>query len=420
MTKRHWLSVVTATGVLLIVVFPCLWPQLLFAAQTSYPSTGNGILHRLPALLAPNPLVSALHPNEWGAYSRWPWTALFFVGYMHILAAISLLAVRVAAHFHRGESLNFSHACLLFLLCATFGFSLGNDAIFWRAFTWMPIAKKFAQPWKFLGFLAFLVPLLGAIAMEEWLKRSRRPRILEGAFLTLTVLSLIVHIPSARATYDYFQDDIFPELPKQLRPFLDSSARLKNFPPSQPTDRYYYNTLPHNLPTRYRLPAVDGYDRLVEIHPESRIDPLRLQDYGVRWVLTPSTSTTHTGGHKITTFDGTNLFELPGPAPLISANEKRLDSYRLLGNGIRIDVPKGTNSVTINYLWRKGMRAKIDGRWLDVQHDNLNRMHITPQPDTRTIEIFYYPVFRWGHWLVGFIGILMYWLTRTMLLRSSS
>lgn len=395
LSRRHCISLLLTAACTLLVASPTLAAQLTFGAQANWRSTGDGILHRLNGLLLPSPLVNLPHPNNWGAYSRFPWTAYFFVGYVSLLAAIASL-FRYTSALLRGEKQT-PDTQFLWMLILAFGFALGPSALFWRGFAFLPIINKFAQPFKFLAFMSFLVPLVGAL----FLNRIQNARFRAAAVL-LGFAGLLAHVPQARAHYDFFQDGDFPALPESLGPLAATPARAMSFSPFQPLSDHYYDTLPHNLPTRFRILHRDGYDGLVENHPETKTDPspAHWNDYAVRWYLVaPSRLATFeklAQGLSLTRVhsdDGVTIFESQSSLSMLSLATGQLTALSLKANGFDATVTpqESPQPCVINFVKRHNMIAEVDGKPITLERDALNRMVATLPAHTSHLSLRLHP-----------------------------
>lgn len=430
MTRPHLRALVVAIVVFTVVASPCLVPQLLFSAGSQYPGrSGEGILHRLNALFLPAPLVNAPHPLNWGNYSGQSWTPFFFVGYVSILAAIAGVCKYALSlwRFDNSTHVNPLEIHLIWMFIVAFGFSLGSGALFWQVFQYFPVVNRFNRPFKFLSFLSFFVPLLGAIFFKTFVSSlgSKNRKLAFGMIYGGLVLSLAVHVSQARATYDYFQGGEFPKKPSILSQHIDERSRIVSLSPLQPVSDHYFDTLPHNLATTHRIYSIGGDDIFTETHEESNIsrDISLWREYGVRWVLASKAREKEAlqsqGAQKIYSDDHMDLYEIPNPEAMAQIQDKRhrIKSFQTHANGMTVLLDRPLENATtlhLNFLWRREMAAQVDrpgGAAVPIEKDSLKRMRIALQPGLQAIRLEYYPIFRFGYWLVIVLLILMIWVT---------
>lgn len=422
MKPAHWRTFPLGVLGLFAPSLPLLIPQFMFASHCVHMSGGEGILYWLSALLLPAPLVNATHPNNWGAYSPHPWTPFYFVGYLSVLLAISHVWNYRRSLFSRDciVHLRSPHAQFIWLLGLVFVFSLGPGAPFWQLYLLVPKVNQLAQPFKLLVYLSFFVSVIASLNMEHWLrgKTGRHARLIEGGLYFLMVVGLLVHVPQALVSYDYFDDSKVPVIHSKVRSLINKHHRVASLYPIQPKSSQYFDALPFNIPTIYSVIHWGGMDALAEVYDDwlTLKRPDSYQAFGVRWVLV-SKDRSEDGAQlqksvkakQIFSDSGLDIYEIPNPVPMLSVAgaDVRYTAYGLDAHYLS---PVAPQWVTLNFLWRPGLRVFADGHSVNVAKDSVGRITAELTVPTQNIQMIYRPSWQWGFLLVGFLTLSLSWL----------
>jgi hypothetical protein len=195
------------------------------------------------------------------------------------------------------------------------------------------------------------------------------------------------------------------------------------------TDPSYPLSLPHNLPCEYEVPALFGYDPLVQrfgrynacLERIFRDPPAGLAAYGVRWLVVhrtvwggwePQTPNRFERALPFTDLLNTKLgsnpqpplgdlaeyvkvIEIPDASPLAFDTASPTDALplRMSVAGLDIDLEPVAEPRTIvaNFLWYPDIVATSDGEPAVVTQDNWQRIVVAAPPGTRQIRIRYAP-----------------------------
>jgi hypothetical protein len=193
--------------------------------------------------------------------------------------------------------------------------------------------------------------------------------------------------------------------------------------------------LKQSLPTYYRIPALDGYDPVIETtqpfwetRKQLRRDPVRTAEaLGVRWLLCgdlkpePSwpVGTVNLGftgtsprlpwqqysrqmaaklraaGKPRLELDGLEVWELPRPDALAFWQSHPKDPLTLHWWPDRMEIDTGgqpaNEKLVVNFLWRKQWHAFAGERELPVEEDSWQRMVIGVPTDAAAVTLRYQP-----------------------------
>jgi len=261
---------------------------------------------------------------------------------------------------------------------------------------------------------------------------------------------LLYHVGCCRAAFYSYGFRPYPALPEELaailrRPSDATPYRSAYCAPQRTVDPTYPLCLPHNLPTVYGLPALFGYNPLVEHNAAYRRVLQRigkdmgagLRAYGVRWCLIhrtafrelhPSPGTSR-DQEKIIMFDaareppgfarryavggpesGVEVGELAGTAPLCFRVESpgRPLPVRLDARGIHAELGGAPvpSAVVVNFLYYPDLYAYVDGQPAAITLDRWDRMVVYAPANSRELAILYRPPWSKGL-LLGSAGLLL-------------
>ena len=202
----------------------------------------------------------------------------------------------------------------------------------------------------------------------------------------------------------------------------------------------YWRALPENLATVFKIPAIYGYDPLVEHSPDFQMidyrldrDPLTsLPEYGVRYALEsdllkhPVFSPFKTGNSiessqnvsipvraailktgVLSEAGGVRIHEFSNAKPLAFRENSATAPLRfqLSASGARIDTSAGTGEgrVILNMLWYPDFRCTAqDGSRLNCSADKWQRIAIDVIPSVTEVRVDYRPP-----WMSGALAGLM-------------
>lgn len=474
--RLRWLAPALAFGAALAIpLFLQQW-RLSWEIDVSSAGGGDGVAGNLLAILLPYPLARGALPNGWGNFNLQWGGHLYYCG--TILTA-SFLAALAAGLRHRlqgtpavepvGRETRMPLALAVPAIVALL-LSLGEHGGLWWMMGLLPVGLR-NNPFRAMPWFAFFSGLAGAIHLQSviglqsarglpWTgglpataamtpaepdrvpDRSRiagERRLLSGA-LALAAILLAVHVSQSVIAFYTYAFRPFPQLPPEFLQLLgpDESGhrqRVMSFAAWRSSDPSYPLALPHNLPSEYEVPAVVGYNPLIQRFGRftrclERIaaDPRAgLSAYGVRWLVVHRTAW---GGWQP---ESENRFEriFPLLELLKALGDNRhislpaLDDYvkivensdaaplafdaaapttplpmRTTAAGLDIDLGPGGDrgdgprSVVANFLRYPDIVATADGLPLEVGEDQWQRIVVRVPAGARSLRIRYRPP--WG------------------------
>jgi len=197
----------------------------------------------------------------------------------------------------------------------------------------------------------------------------------------------------------------------------------------------YWEELPHNLATIYRLPSLHGYDPLVSLSPrflkvtkQLENQPLRtLQEYGVEYLIAPvgfnrpnlsgDQANYHVMGSDLMpkaiivmeqsmplfADDEISISRIPDPRPLAFREIRPAVSLPLSleANGFDLDTSSVIEGgrVVANFLWYPEIRGEVDGKSVPVASDSWQRIVVDLPRAAKEVRIRFVPP-----WWKGFAG----------------
>ncbi len=448
----------------LAVAAPLLLPQMIFAGTVArYGGYGASIADGLTQMIFPYPVAAAAHPEGWGSTNIELMGQFYYSGTVLTLAAVTalLLVVGFLANF-RWRGAGFSKVLAnnkwLACGCVCLLLAMGSEGGIWTLLSQLPVFNKFAYPFKFMALLNLFLALAGALVLERMLRQSSRPAKWELILCFAACGLILYHVTLARTSFYSFHEKPYPALPTDLLRILHGTdvpgnARIDSITPERSAQGDYFQSMPLDLPSIWRIPSAGGYDPLVENSPENMAaqdrfiaDPLAAYEaYGVKWALVsdlainPVTSgnpnvermerplANSCIGARLKALQSKakirlslpklTIWELPKAAPMAFAATCPNIALPIHwdGAGATVDVSssKEGGQVIINALWRPEMKAEADGLSVPVVADHVGRNLVATPPYSKTLKLLYSP--RWGLGIaVGLglaaLGAVMAWL----------
>jgi hypothetical protein len=327
-------------------------------------------------------------------------------------------------------------------LCALLGAQAiyGASGIVWPVMMHVPLLSKFRVPGKFLAFFDIFAALLGSIVLERLLRRIRwSNQIAFGAVITTAVLVGASCMMPLTTWYIYHVKP-YPAAESILQQIPDASSRKQrifSLSLMRSSSSRYWEGMPHNLPTVYKIPALFGYDPLVDDLPsflkvKAELNTQFLQslrEYGAEYVLLPNDfdhpelslqdpelwvtesespvarhqiSQVVASGETIFRSDAISILRLSAVKPLAYVEKASSTSLPLEMNAQGFDIDTTTlgrdRRVIANFLWYPEMQAKGDGKRLEVGSDSWQRMAFDVPTGVKKVRVRFVP--EWGKGLI--------------------
>jgi hypothetical protein len=431
-----------AFAAMLVVAAPLLVSQMRFTGDIERHAWGEGIGKGLAALFLPYPLVVAPLPNDWwrdGDYARYA-GQFYFSGTAQVLAAFAfgLVLARRAALGKNPRGLFARPMGLAFaLLLLTLSVGMGPGGWPWGAMQVLPVFHKFSSPFKMMGFITWLLALLGAFTLSQVVRVVRGSswsRWGMRALVAFLVVPTLWHVWFARSSFHTYGVVPYPSLPPALAAVAPHVGRLVTLTPVRSPKPGYGDTLPHNLPTVYGLSSLEGYDPLVADKPESAFDrsDRTWAEYGVDTVLVTTEWTGHADVEEIVRRNRLRklgetpnviVYALDGAKPLAFAADPStaVEGLALRADGVRVGAKvtrAGGDRVTLNFLARRGMAVTLDDGPAVMGKDALRRIVVDVPSGEHRVAVVYDGAWKYGGYLVVFaLALAMAWVARTFLAR---
>lgn len=457
----HWNKLLSALAASLLgtsLTLPLLVPQFIqtrdvirIMPQSFCEIVGNLQAFLLPAeWLKPAAAIDTIPDLKSGGL-------VFYSGTTFMLC-FGLLAVCTVFYRLKGKALTsniwFPSAGVAFLA------SFGGGGIIWPIMLRLPLFSKFRVPIKFLAFFDIFAILTGAMVLERLLRRTRWNKQWTVAVVVIT--SILV---AATCTMQFprgypYSIQPYPSADKMLDQISDArnhTQRIASLGMLRSPGPGYWQEMPHNLPTVYQVPALLGYDPLVELTPSflKVNEDLKtrllssLQEYGIRYVLLPNdfehprVSGVPLAGptenysplprsevHKMLPEtkvlfhdDELSILRVSESKPLAFAENAPFVPLplQLRANGLDVDVTLTSQGgrVIANFLWYPEMRAEVDGQTVKTTADSWQRIAIDLPSGARKVQIRFVP--EWGKgFLCAVLAALMGIACRFLALRANS
>lgn len=381
------------------------------------------------AYLLPGPWVHDYRPGAWIDKSWITGGLIVYSGTTFLAMAIVLGLAMLAL---RGSRKRFAANVWLFCALLSFLCGIGREGVLWPLMGKLPLFNAFRLPFKFVAFLDIFAILAGAIACERILRRIPRPRLAQVAIATITFTMVAVGCSFPLPAWYIYGMKPYPEpslITRQIPEVMNNQYRLLSLAPFRSRSSRYWEGMPLNFPTAYKLNAFYGYDPLIEMQPDFedldewvKRDLLeRLPEFGVRYVVwlndfsTPRLgiyvgaweleSLTHLPNAKMNLmFNNTKAFYkdeevtmslLKGAKPLAYAvaDPTRPLPLELRGDGMDVDVTgvRAGSRVMLNFYWYKDMHVWLDGKPLPIEREWLSRMTVDLPSEGRRLTVRFQP-----------------------------
>jgi hypothetical protein len=453
--RLRWLVPALAFGAAISV--PIFFQQWRLSREMvgDDPPGGEGIAGNLLPMLLPYPLTQGTLPNGWGNVNL-EWNGHFYYSGTVLLAAFLAAIVthawrrfRVPTTVAGAAAASTRSSARLQLALAipavvAFLLALGPSGGLWWLMGLFPVGLR-NNPFRVLPWVVFFAGLAGACFLEDvlaaprfsaagtpWWRRRRVEAALAGVGLTLVALHL-TRVAIAFFVYGFMP---YPQLPDELVAAFGPDAsgrqqRIMSFAAMRSSDPSYPLALPHNLPCVYEVPAVFGYNPLVQRFGRFNACLERitarpaegLAAYGVRWLLVHRTDwggwppQTENRFERFFPFlellhalsdkrqlslpdleEYLRVIELPDAAPLAFDAARPADALplRMSVAGLDIDlVPEAEpRRVVANFLRYPDIVATADGQAVPVAEDDWQRIVVEVPAGIRAVQIRYRPP--WG------------------------
>ena len=445
--RLRWLVPALAFGAAISI--PVFVQQWLLSREISVNDAGggDGVGGNLLAMLLPYPLVQGTLPNRWGSLNP-QWNGHFYyfgtVLLVAFLASVAASSRRLlAAGSQQASDLHSSRLQLALAIPATVAFllALGEWGGLWWLMGLLPVGLR-NNPFRSMPWFVFFACVAGSRYVQDmfdtpWLYRGqptaqKRNRFLAGVAGVGFVL-VALHLTRVGIAFYTYGFRPYPSLPAELATLigpdeLGRQQRIMSFGAMRSTDPSYPLSLPHNLPCEYEVPALLGYDPLVQRFGRynaclERLDPepqAGLAAYGVRWLLVHRTAwggwqpETPNRFEKVFPFlnlfrnlgsskelslpdldDALKVFEIPDAAPLAfdAAHPTEALSLRMSVAGLAIDVePKSEQrNIVANFLRYPHIAATADDEPAEVTEDEWHRIVVAAPAGASQIRIRYAP-----------------------------
>lgn len=464
------LSVVLAVGFGLVPWRRALWlaPALLFGAafclpvvvqqgeiargMIQTPGGGEGIGRHLASMLAPHPIVTGSLPNAWASGNDHHGGHFYYFG--SVLLLLSLLAVGwLTKDLVRGVPIDRHRLLYAVLAVVAFALALGRDGILWRAMGLLPRGFD-NNPFRVLPWFVFYASLLGALEFERAVAGFIRlldpgeivrlggagrvaRRVTVGVVAAAAIL-LALHVQSLDIAFYLYGFDPYPRLPAGLAATLSDEGRprhrLLSLAAMRSSDPSYPLAIPHDLTCQYELPALYGYDPVMQSHrayldclKRVMADPQRgLEAYGVRRIVAHRTlSSKGSAPRSANSFERVlplaevldsidkgqmltlgesdafvRVFDLPDAAPLAFTQADTASPFpvRLRADGVDVDLAgrRDDRPVVVNVLWWPRLTATAAEQTLKLAADEWGRVVVDVPAGASTLAVRYRP-----DWLRG-------------------
>jgi hypothetical protein len=445
--RLRWVVPALAFGA--AISMPIFYQQWRLSGEisTNAPGKGVGVAGNLLPMLLPYPFARGSLPNDWGSLNlRWNGQFYYFgtVLLVAFLAAVATLAWRGIAGRSKPHRLGDSARLQLALAIpavVAFVFALGESGGLWRLMDLLPVGLR-NNPFRAMPWFVCFACLVGARYLEDLFAAGQDDRVAPAqssrSWLPATVTAvglglLCLHLAQIHIAFYTYGFRPYPPLPTSLTRLIDPDEqgrqqRIMSFASMRSIDPTYPLALFHNLPCVYAVPAVFGYDPLIQKFNRYHACFLRVQAqpqaalaaYGVRRLLIHRTAW---GGWRLytpNTLDRLNfmvqlleavdenprvgppeldeylkVIELPRVSPLAfdAASPTEPLPLRMNAVGLDIDLTSGsrTRNIVANFLRYPDMVATTDGEPVAVDEDEWQRIVVRVPAGARQIRIRYSP-----------------------------
>jgi hypothetical protein len=315
------------------------------------------------------------------------------------------------------------------LALVTFLLALGNIALLWTWQAKLPVLNQFNHPLKFLPFFHLFSCAVGAGFIHRLTRRSSFPHGWQAATFMLVASVLLCHAFWMRSALFVYADQPYSPLPSELADLRRNdgeSARILPVTFFRSESSNYVVGLHHHFPTLYGISSVGGYDPLIE--QDSRYasvlkalttDPrTAIRKYGVThlvlhrevtdamakrdWAsddwrkLPPSFYALAAECEKLKPVmqtESVRIYPVSGTTSIAYRTNEPSKAFpvELKPAGVAVDVTslESDQEVTLNYLWRPGIRVYADGGLVTSSADADQRIVVPVRAGTKLLELRY-------------------------------
>jgi hypothetical protein len=423
------------------LVFPLFDQQRRLAvAMRRSTAYGSGVGSYLLSFLFPYPLYHGTLPDGSGSLLDYQYGGHFFY-YGSLMAVLFLFALADAlarwgrlVPRRRGTHVWTFCGLIAFVLC------LGTQGYLWRLVEWLPMGLR-NYPIRVLPLFLLFSLLSAGLVLDRWLRQFTQRRGVGLVVAGGACLILMYHVSCARSSFYNYGFHPYPALPADLLQLVGSPDGKTPYrhlfcAPHRSFDPTYPYSLPHAMPVLYELPALTGYDPLLERKPDfmqvaERLDrdiDGTLRAYGVRWVLihrtiwqgnpvSPGTSrileclvrfnasrVNFAAIHEPESLRGilkVGETRTPDPLCFVAGSPAQALPLRFDARGIEATLsrPAKEQAVVVNFLLHPVMKAYVDGKPTPLGKDDWLRIVVNVPQGAEKLEVFYQPP-----WMPGLLA----------------
>jgi len=412
---------------------------------------GSGVGGNLLSMLLPYPLTIGTLPNGWGNVNL-QWNGHFYyfgtvllLAFCAAVAAAAWRCIRTGAKGVAGTCSSRLQWSLAIPALVALLLSLGDVGGLWWLMDYFPVGLR-NNPFRAMPWFVFFACVCGARFLQEaidsppspsrWHALWRWPRI-EAAVAGTGFTLVGLHVTRVSIAFFVYGFVPYPQLPEELLGVIGGDTqghqqRIMTFAAMRTPDSSYPLALPHNLPCVYEVPAVFGYNPLVERFGRYRscVDRITeqprkaLSAYGVRWLLIHRTTwggwrpQTPNSFERVVPFldlfvaldehpvddrmldlpgleEYLRVVELPNAAPLAFDAGRPTEALPLhmSTSGLAIQLVPGPEprKIVANFLAYPDIVATADGRPAVVSEDEWQRIVVAAPAGAKDIAIRYAP-----------------------------
>lgn len=445
--RLKWLVPALAFGAALSL--PVFYQQWRLSREMSFndPGGGDGVGGNLLSMLLPYPLTQGTLPNAWGSLNlQWSGHFYYFGSVLFVaflVAVASLVWRRITGRSQAAPAGDSSRLQLALAVPAVVAFllAMGESGGLWWLMGLLPVGLR-NNPFRAAPWFVFFACAVGARYLEDFIASRQavagraegdRPSRLLAGIAGIGVVLVALHLTRVGIAFYTYGFQPYPPLPAELSRLVERGEdgrqqRIMSFGAMRSTDPSYPWSLPHNLPCNYEVPALFGYDPLVQrfgryIACLQRLEQqpqATLAAYGVRWLLVHRTAwggwmpQTPNRFEQVYPFVGllntlglaprgnlgeldeyVRVIEIPDAAPLAFDSAHSADALplRMSVAGLVIDlVPEPEpRKIVANFLRYPDIVATADGKPAAVTEDEWQRIVVAAPAGAKEIRIRYAP-----------------------------
>ncbi|MBX4212070.1 hypothetical protein KW787_01260 [Candidatus Pacearchaeota archaeon] len=344
------------------------------------------------------------------SYSSPAFIHIYYAGTLFFL--LFLAGLFNSFKIYGGKSLRKAHP-LLWLGILAIILSFGYIGLIYLIGAFLPIIKNFTSSFKITFFVHFFVISYGAIAASPLLEKIKSKTVI-GVFLTFFALLIVYHIiVSTSVAWAYYGDSIpLGKLPynisegRVISVFTNSSVNPQRIKFSTPTSNFpEAPLLSQDFATYYGIDSIGGYepfsDKLTgENIPVARfgvsdikLNISRIAEYGVKYIIIPRDSLpSHPELSNLTKLyqDKVLVLLVPGSRSYVFSDSAI--PYKMIDSGVTFNTSfSSSNNITLNFLFKPGYYARVDGNRALITNDSLGRMKLFIPAGSHTVRLSYWP-----------------------------